>query len=275
MQVLRGVVVLHAEGDLVVHAADRVHDRRDAVKVDDHIIVRLEAHQALDLALGLVDAADGIGRVDLAARVRGIVVAHGVARDVHDVDGLFLDVHRRDHERVRARFFLVHRADDKGEHIVYARARVEQAVHIDPVAVFLVLDGRVVGRCGRTDEQGRCRRPAGRERQHDDQNDDDNAVAPLLTGQGLFDLAALFARGLGCGLRGGGRLLRRLRRLLRRCRALLCAALAAAAAASSEKFQKIFASSIIRRASARPAGSYRYRRQWCRCGSVCRARPAR
>ena len=248
MQVLRGVVILHAERNLVIHAADRIHDRRDALKVDDHIVIRLKAHQALDLGLGLLDAADGIGRVDLAARTGGRIVAHGVARDVHDVDRLFVGVHRSNHERVCACFVLIDRTDHKGYHIVNARARIEQAANIDLIAVFLVLDRGVV-RLRRADKN----RSRGRHADHqhkDDRYRDDDPPTLLRPGELFFYLCAFFARGLGRGPRRlrrcGVRLLGSRRRPAGRFFAyLLCAAVSLfTSAAASKKFQTIFASSV-------------------------------
>ena len=103
MQVLRRVVVLHVERHIVIYAADRIDNGCNAVEVDDHIFIRPEAHQTLDFLVHLLDVAafaagiHAVGCVYLLARAGRRVVAHGVARDVHDVDGLFVGVHSRDH----------------------------------------------------------------------------------------------------------------------------------------------------------------------------------
>ena len=223
VQVLRGIVVLHPERHLVVHAADRIDDGRDAVKVYDNILIRLKAHQALDLFFRLLDVAalaagvHAVGCVDLLARAGRGVVAHGVARDVHNVDGLFLGVHRRDHQRIRSCSILIDRADDEREHIVDARARVEQTAHIDLVAVLCILDGRVVGLRRTHENPCRCRRTRD-QHQHDCRNDGDALF--LLAGCELFfhffRLSAFFTGWFwrrhrlvctlrsGCGLPGTG-----------------------------------------------------------------------
>ena len=197
MQVLRRVIVLHTERHFIIHAADRVDDRRDAVKVNDHIIIRLKAHQAADFLFGLFDATHRICRVNLTARAGHTVVTHGVARDVHDIDGLLVDIHRHDHQSIGARLILVDCADHKGEHIVNARARVEHAVNVNLVAVFLVLDGRVV-RLWRPDKHhGCCRCRTQQQYKHDCRyNQDASTLLPF--GRRLLDLTTPSPCGLGC-----------------------------------------------------------------------------
>ena len=243
MQVLRGVVILHAERDLIIHAADRIHDRRDAVEIDDHIIVRPETHQSLDFVLGLLNAsAHDIGCIDLAPCAAFTIIAHGVSRNVHNIDGLCIDIHRRDHERIRTGLVLVHRADHKGEYVVNARARVEQAVDVHFIAVFLIVDGRVVHLRRADKHRTRCRQ-SGDQRNNDGHRNDDPAALLLLC-QLLLDLPALFPGGLG---RGSRRLACRahLLRCGRRRLALLLAARfpAVMPAAASKKFQMLFSSS--------------------------------
>ena len=203
VEVLRGVVIFHAERHLVVYAADGVHDGRDALEVHDNILIRLKAHQALDFDLGLLNALlGGVGRVDLAPRAAFAVVAHGIARNIHNVDGLVLGVHRRDHQGVRARLVLIDRADNEREHIFDARALIEQAARIDLVAVGLVVDGIR----GRTHEEHVVRRAcrAQKRDQHRQNDGDDTLFAALFRHGGLAALCgfcAFFALRLGRGLR--------------------------------------------------------------------------
>ena len=247
MQILRGVVILHAERDLIIHAADRIHDCRNTVKVDDHIFIRLETHQPFDLALGLLDSAHRVGRIDLAACAARRVVAHGIARDVHDIDGLRIGVHRRNHKRISSRLIFIHSADHKGEHVVDARARVEQAVHIDLIAVFLVLDSGII-RLRRTDKDGSSCRHTGQQGDHNHCRNND-AVALLLFSKLFFDLFPFFPDRLRCGLRR----MRPVCPLLGSCRSTICRCFAASfcaalavfmSAAASEKFQTFSASSV-------------------------------
>ena len=200
VQILRRIIVLHIERHVIIHAADRIHDGCNAVKVDDNVFIRPEAHQTLDFLARLLDVAalaagiHAVGCVDLLARAGCRVVAHGVARDVHDVDGLVLGIHGCDHQSVCSCFVLINCADHERKHIVNAGARVEQAAHIDLIAVFLVLDRRL----RRTDEPHRCSCCTREQHQHNRHNDG-NALA-LLSGCQLFFLLrslSLFAARLG------------------------------------------------------------------------------
>ena len=198
VQILRRIIVLHIERHVIIHAADRIHDSCNAVKVDDNVFIRPEAHQTLDFLVRLLDVAalaagiHAVGCVDLLARAGCRVVAHGVARDVHDVDGLVLGIHGCDHQSVCSCFVLINCADHERKHIVNAGARVEQAAHIDLIAVFLVLDRRL----RRTNEPHRCSCCACEQHQHNRHND---GIA-LLSGCQLFFLLrslSLFTARLG------------------------------------------------------------------------------
>ena len=96
------VVVVHALGDVDVHAADPVHDLAEALEVDENRVGDVDAEHLVDGLGHQRRPAGHVGGVDLPAAVtrdRGA----GVARDVEDRPLVQLRVDREHVQRVTTR----------------------------------------------------------------------------------------------------------------------------------------------------------------------------
>ena len=141
--VVPGVFVVHALLDVDVDAADGVDDFLEGVRVDDDVVVDVDAEEVLDGALGELLAAEdaalgaavGVGRVDLVPAVAGDLDAR-VARHGEQGGLIPLRVDGGDHERVAAADVVLARVDAH-DHDGRFILRREQPV-LDGVARCLV-----------------------------------------------------------------------------------------------------------------------------------------
>ena len=116
--VVPGIFVVHAFFDVDVDAADGVDDFLERVRVDDDVVVDVDAEEVLDGALGELLAAEdaalgaavGVGRVDLVPAVAGDLDAR-VTRHGEQGGLVALGVDGGDHERVAATDIVVARID--------------------------------------------------------------------------------------------------------------------------------------------------------------------
>ena len=146
-QLLHWIGIHHWERDFIIYAADRIHNLGNALEIHNHIFVRREAHDLLDLLFGLFDALLGaIGRVNLAVCARLVDVGHGIARHVHDVHRMLFGIERHNHNVVGTGFVDVGCTDNKGKEIINTVAHVE--IHADRIAVFRIVDCRVIAVLG-------------------------------------------------------------------------------------------------------------------------------
>ena len=102
-QVLIGVVVIHVPGHVEPHPAHGVHNLTHGLPLDDHLVVRLKAHQLGDLLIEVlntlvspaavivygVDALDVVGHIHHGipgdGHDRGLLVGHVIACQQHGV----------------------------------------------------------------------------------------------------------------------------------------------------------------------------------------------
>ena len=125
VEVLRRVVIVHVDGDVVVHAADGVHQLDEGVEVHDGVAVYLEAqdvletvHQPVNTVAAAVDVRC-VERVDLLDRPGD--VHHRVARDADDLYLVVLRVDAAAHHGVGVVADLVQADDEEGVHILVER----------------------------------------------------------------------------------------------------------------------------------------------------------
>ena len=90
VQVLIGVVIVHVQGDLKVHAADLVHQLHEGLDVHLNVEVHRDAHGVRHGVPHLLRAAGVVGVVDLVGVA--VDVDAGVPGDADAGDGLVLGV---------------------------------------------------------------------------------------------------------------------------------------------------------------------------------------
>ena len=94
-QILIGVIVIHIPGHVEPHAAHGVHDFTHGLPLDDHLVVRLKAHQLGDLLIEVLNAlvspaavvVNSVDALDIIGHVH-----HGIPGDGHDRGLLVGDV---------------------------------------------------------------------------------------------------------------------------------------------------------------------------------------
>ena len=99
--VIPGILVVHALLDVDVDAADGVDDFLERMRIDDDVVIHVDAEEILDRALRELLAAISVGRVDLIPAVAVDFHAR-VARDGQERRLILLRIDRRNHQRVGA-----------------------------------------------------------------------------------------------------------------------------------------------------------------------------
>ena len=99
--VIPGILVVHALLDVDVDAADGVDDFLERMRIDDDVVIHVDAEEILDRALRELFAAIGVGRVDLVPSMAVDLDAR-VTRDGEERCLVFLRIDGGDHEGVGA-----------------------------------------------------------------------------------------------------------------------------------------------------------------------------
>ena len=118
VQVLIGVVIVHVQGDLKVHAADLVHQLHEGFQVHLHREVHRDAQGVGHRFPHLVHAAEIVGVVDLAGLA--VDVNAGIPGDADAGDGLLLGVKAHQDIGVGAAVVVIQAGDQDGEEVVLA-----------------------------------------------------------------------------------------------------------------------------------------------------------
>ena len=118
VQVLIGVVIVHVQGDLKVHAADLVHQLHEGFQVHLHREVHGDAQGVGHRFPHLVHAAEIVGIVDLAGLA--VDVDAGIPGDADAGDGLVFGVEAHQDIGVGAAVVIVQTGDQDGEEVVLA-----------------------------------------------------------------------------------------------------------------------------------------------------------
>lgn len=115
MQVLVRIVVIHADGDFKVHAADGIHQRGEAVQIYGYRKIHWDA-QLLGDGLGQQSGPAGvIGEVDLV--VLSIDDGLGVPGDADTIDVVVLCIHGHQDIGVAAAIVVIHAGHQNGVEI--------------------------------------------------------------------------------------------------------------------------------------------------------------
>ena len=69
VQVLIGVVIIHVDGNVKIHAVDLIDQRDEALEIDRDIEINRYAEQVFDLLHQQLRAALGVGEVELVVAV--------------------------------------------------------------------------------------------------------------------------------------------------------------------------------------------------------------
>ena len=115
VQVLVRIVVIHADGDFKVHAADGIHQRGEAVQIYGYRKIHWDA-QLLGDGLGQQSGPAGvIGEVDLV--VLSIDDGLGVPWDADTIDVVVLRIHSHQDIGVAAAIVVIHAGHQNGVEI--------------------------------------------------------------------------------------------------------------------------------------------------------------
>ena len=110
VQVLIGVVIIHVDGNVKIHAVDLIDQRDEALEIDRDIEINRYAEQVFDLLHQQLRAALGVGEVELVVAV--FIVQQRIARETHKVDALVRHVEADEDVRVAAAVVVVKPGDE-------------------------------------------------------------------------------------------------------------------------------------------------------------------
>ena len=197
VEILIGVVIVHGEGHIKIHAAQRLHDLPHGLPLDNHVKVRHHAgevaHLGLEALYSLLGGVDGVDALDVPGDIH-----HGVPGDAHKAGLLVGHVIGGQHNSVGAAAGGVLPQEEEGKEVLLTPAcgfRLVLRLRRDilPFLLRLLLNLRgldLLADVRRLDED----RPPRAHRQSQDRHAaQGNDRPPLPAGEPLF----LFFRAVG------------------------------------------------------------------------------